>query len=58
MPEFDKRPFVGDDRQESPASTLTDANWITRGKIASERESEGGIGRVIEMTANSFQMFD
>ncbi len=42
MPEFDKRPLVGDDRQESPASALTDTHWITRGKIVSERESEGG----------------
>lgn len=55
MPEFDKRPFAGDDRQESPAGALTDANWIAHGKIASER---GRIERVIEMTANSFQMFD
>lgn len=36
MPEFDKRPFVGDDRQESPASTLTDARSIACGKIVSE----------------------
>ncbi len=57
MPEFDKRPLVGDDRQESPASALTDTLDHTREDR--EREGERGrIGRVIEMTANSFQMFD
>lgn len=38
MPEFDKRPLVGDDRQESLASALTDTHWIARGKIARARE--------------------
>lgn len=42
MLEFDKRSLVGDERQESPASALTDTHWIARRKIVSERESEGG----------------
>lgn len=36
MHAFYKRPFICDDRQESLASTLTDARSVARGKIANE----------------------